>query len=181
MILMFVLVGASSVLAYDYPLSTEDIRSAYFIGNRRDVTTAEFLERYTRRFPAPGNGPQIGMIQLLSPYAQVVERAKEALDYYPPDAVQEFLGKPGDFRLRVQIFFTPTYSAVVKVKDGKITGRAASFWKDFNITLIQGVEIHAMRVTQSIPCTQTANTADGKGRKWSLIIQPRRSGQNPYG
>lgn len=85
---------------------------------------------------------------MLSPYAQVVERAKQALNYYPPDAVQEFLGKPGDFRLRVQIFFTPTYSAVVKVKDGKITGRVASFWRDFNITLIQGVEIQAKRVTE---------------------------------
>lgn len=148
MVLVVILLAASSVFAYEYLLSTEDIRTAYFIGNRGDVTTAEFLEQYTRRFPAPDNGPRIGMIQLLTPYAQVVERAEQALNYYPPDAVQEFLGKPGDFRLRVQIFFTPTYSAVVKVKGGKITGRAASFWKDFNITLIQGVEIHAMHVTE---------------------------------
>lgn len=43
MVLMLVLVGATSVFAYEYPLSTDDIRTAYFIGNRRDITTAEFM------------------------------------------------------------------------------------------------------------------------------------------
>jgi hypothetical protein len=137
---------ASSVFAYDYPLSSEAIREAYFIGNRRDTSTADFIEQYTHHFPVPKNGPYVAMIQLETPYVQIVEHAREAINYNAPDSVQEFLGKPGVFRLRVQIYFTPSYTAVVESKDGKPMVRAHDFWRDFKIRLVQGTEIHAERV-----------------------------------
>ena len=40
---------ASSVFAYDYPLSSEAIREAYFIGNRRDTGTTDFIARSEER------------------------------------------------------------------------------------------------------------------------------------
>ena len=99
---------ASSVFAYDYPLSSEAIREAYFIGNRRDTGTTDFIAQYTHHFPVPDSGPHVAMIQLETPYAQIVERAEQAVNYHASDAVQEFLGKPAEFRLRVQIYFTPS-------------------------------------------------------------------------
>ena len=145
--LVFLTLWASSSFACKSPLSSEDIREAYFIGARRAVA-AQFLEQYTRRFPLPQNGPRIGMIRLETPYAQVVQRAEEALNYYAPDAVQEFLGKPAVFRLRVQIYFTPSYSALVRATHGRVTVRAASFWREFKIMLLQGAEIKPERVAE---------------------------------
>jgi hypothetical protein len=146
MVFVLAMMLARSVFAYDYPLSLEAIREAYFIGNRRDTSTADFIERYTQHFPVPKNGPYVAMIQLETPYAQIVEHARQAINYNAPDAVQEFLGKPGVFRLRVQIYFTPSYAAVVESKHGTPMVRAHDFWRDFKITLVQGTEIHAERV-----------------------------------
>ncbi len=159
-ILALVMLGASSVFACDYPLSTEAIREAYFIGTRGDISTAEFIEQYTRHFPIPEQGPQIGMIQLETPYVQVVERSEQALNYHAPDAVQEFLGTLTEFQVRVQIFFTPSYSAAVRVKHGKITVRAASFWRDFKIKLSQHTEIQPERVTEH------ALYGNGRNGRW---------------
>ena len=55
---------ATSAFAYDYPLSSEAIREAYFIGNRRDISTANFIDQYTHHFPVPHSGPNVAMIQL---------------------------------------------------------------------------------------------------------------------
>jgi hypothetical protein len=165
MVFVLAVMLASSVFAYDYPLSSEAIREAYFIGNRRDTSTADFIDRYTQHFPVPKTGPYVAMIQLETPYAQIVEHARQAINYNAPDAVQEFLGKPGVFRLRVQIYFTPSYTAVVESKDGKPMVRAHDFWRDFKITLVQGTEIHAERVGGHVLY------GNGKGRRIGAEVQ----------
>ena len=111
-VFVLVVMLTSSAFAYDYPLSSEAIREAYFIGNRRDKSAADFIQKYTHHFPVPDSGPYVAMIQLETPYAQIVERAEQAVNYHAPDAVQEFLGRPAAFRLRVQIYFTPSYTRV---------------------------------------------------------------------
>ena len=42
---------AVPALAYQYPLSTTDIRSAYMLGNRNDDVTTDFLAQYRRELP----------------------------------------------------------------------------------------------------------------------------------
>jgi hypothetical protein len=139
---------ASSVLASDYRLSSEAIREAYFIGNRRDKSTADFLEQYTRHFSAPRKGPDVAMIQLETPFARIVEHSEQTLSYNAPDAVQDFLRRTPEFRLRIQIYFTPSYSAIIGSSHGKTIMRADDFWREFKIELTQGTqEIHPERST----------------------------------
>lgn len=49
---------------YEAPLSDEAVREAYFLGQRRDETTAHLLETYRRYFPIPKSGPQIYSVEL---------------------------------------------------------------------------------------------------------------------
>jgi hypothetical protein len=140
---MAALVLMAPVFACENPLSSESIREAYFIGSTRDEKTAELIGRYAHRFPVPPNGPHIAEIQLQTPFAQIVQRAREVTNYTAQDATQEFLDKPAVLRLVVKIYFTPSYNAILGSKDGKTLVRTDDFWREFKIRLAQGSEIDA--------------------------------------
>lgn len=137
---------ASSVFAYEHSLSSETIREAYFLGSRKDEKTSDFIGRYTHHFPIPPDGPYVAEIQLETLYAQIVERARQTVNYSSQDAVQEFLDKPGIFRLRVKIYFTPSYTPSLESNDGKTIMRPDDFWRDFRIRFLQGGEVRAKLV-----------------------------------
>jgi hypothetical protein len=62
--LVIVLTIALPVLAYQYPLSSSDIRNAYLLGYAKDLSTTNFFALYARQFLMPESGPHIA--QLLS-------------------------------------------------------------------------------------------------------------------
>lgn len=139
---MAITLGLGAVLccaafAYEYPLSSTAIREAYFLGRSSGERLTDFLAQYTRNLPLPKNGPYIETIELDTPYAGVVQRARSTPNYYTPDAVEEFLGKPGIFRARVSIYLTPTYSRLTTSRNGEPQSLSPDFWRDFKIELSQ--------------------------------------------
>jgi hypothetical protein len=137
---------ALPALAYDYPLSPEAVREAYMLGKADSMKRAEFFAKYTQQFPLPKTGSHVASIQLETPFAVVVEHTTQAINYYAPDAAQEFSGKPGVFRVHVQIDLTESYGAFMPSMSGGRRLRPGDFWRDFKIRLIQGKEIHARSV-----------------------------------
>lgn len=123
--------------AYRYPLSSEDIRNAYFIGRADEPKRADFFEQYIQRPPQPKTGPYIQSIRLDTPYAVVVERSAAATNYSAPDAEQEFLSKPAIFRLYVHIQLTDSYGWQLPSPTGTVRLRPDDFWRDFKIQLTQ--------------------------------------------
>jgi hypothetical protein len=142
-LLMAALTVIGPVAAYEYPVSPESVREAYFIGSNRDEKTAALMGQYVHRFPVPSSGPYVAEIRLETPFVQIVERARQFTNYTAQDATEEFLNKPGVLHLIVKIYFTPSYSAILESKNGKTTVRTDDFWREFKIRLIQGSEIHA--------------------------------------
>jgi hypothetical protein len=142
---MLVAAGAlmAPVFAYEYPLSSESIREAYFVGNRRSDKAADLIGQYVHTFPVPQSGPHIAEIQLLTPFVQIVQRARQVQDYTSQDATQEFLDKTTVLRVLVKIYFTPSYNAILGSKDGTTLVRTDDFWQEFKIRLIQGSEVDA--------------------------------------
>lgn len=128
---------ALPAFAYRYPLSSEDIRNAYFLGRASDEKRAELFEQYTQHPPAPKTGPYIESIRLETPYAVVVERSAVAANYSAPDAEEEFLSKPSIFRLQVHIQLTESYGWQVPSPAGTVRLRPDDFWRDFKIQLTQ--------------------------------------------
>lgn len=128
---LFVLVLAivTPALAYEYPLSSESIREAYFIGDSRSTETADFLKPYTHHLAMPSRGPNVAQIALETPFTQIVERAGQAVNYTALDAVREFTGKPAVFYLRITIYFTPTYNAILSSSHGGVQTRPEDFWR----------------------------------------------------
>jgi hypothetical protein len=94
-------------LAYNYPLSPEAIREAYFLGKGGAAKRAEVFGKYTQDPPAPKTGPHVSMIQFETPYLVVAENiSQNSTNYYAPDAEEQYLGKPAICRVRVEVDYT---------------------------------------------------------------------------
>jgi len=131
--------------AYDYPLSPNAIREAYFLGQRRDDKTAQFLGKYVKHPALPDEGPYVSEISVLTPYAQVVFGSwRSTVGYSAQDAQQDYLSQEGTIQVKVRIEFTATYNAVRGVKPVKNAAgkegfilRQQDFWRDFRFNLTQ--------------------------------------------
>src|SRR5256885_2357650 len=67
-LLALIAIAALPASAYEEPLTSESIREAYFLGQRRDEATASVLARYDHYYPLPRTGPYISRVQVLTPY-----------------------------------------------------------------------------------------------------------------
>jgi len=138
---------ALPAMAYDYPLSPEAIRDAYFLGKEDAAKRDAFFAKYTQTFPLPESGPHVASIQFETPFAVVAEHTALARpNYLAPDAATEFSGKPGVFRMHVRIYLTESYGPLTNSNDGLNHLRSTDFWRDFTIRLVQGNEIRARTV-----------------------------------
>ncbi len=87
--------------AYEQHLSSTAIRDAYFLGQDNNSRTAEFFAQYFHRLPAPETGPHIAEIEVVTPYVQVVKRAREeSVGYTAPQAEQDFGANHAKFCVR---------------------------------------------------------------------------------
>ncbi len=157
------LLMALPALAYLYPLSTTDIRDAYFIGARNDELTAAFFADYSKHLPAPQSGPDVDQITLDTPYTQIVRRSMGAVNYNSVEAVEEFDGKPMAFRVYVRFYFTDTYTpAPLPHPDGISLTEIPypDFWNDFKVRLIQDKEIRPKAV-RGAPIYPMSTDVDG--------------------
>jgi hypothetical protein len=139
---------SQALLAYDLPLDSHSVREAYFLGQRNDEKLGKFMESYRKHLPLPEKGPYISELEVLTPYAQVVDLSRQRTVGYSAQQAAEDYKKRGDtIQLRVRIEFTPTYGEVESPPPSKESGakrgatlRPEDFWRDFRFRLSQGGE-----------------------------------------
>ncbi|HMI50415.1 MAG TPA: hypothetical protein VK525_02810 [Candidatus Saccharimonadales bacterium] len=135
----------SSGLAFDHPLSDEAVREAYFLGQRRDETTANFLNKYIQHLAPPESGPYISYVSFFTPYANAVELSRQnQLGGSAQDALQEYRKHGSIVRVVITIEFTANYSFLIEKptnsRSGSPTGyqlRSSDFWRDFSYRVFQ--------------------------------------------
>jgi hypothetical protein len=134
-------------LAYNAPLSDTTVREAYFLGQRRDETTARVLDSYTRNLSAPKTGPHVSTVQVFTPFAQVVEFSRQhSLGYSAQQAELDYRERSDAIEVIVYVRLTPTYGAVIPqpARKGSRSGesvaywlRSPDFWQDFRFQVAQ--------------------------------------------
>jgi hypothetical protein len=136
---------------YDHPLTDEVVRDAYFLGQDLDRSN-DFFARYTQALPVPDSGPQVAEIELLTPYAQVVQVSHEhPMGYSAQQAAADYK-KRGDFiQVRVKVLFTPTYTG------------ADDFWRGVSVGLVQKKHMATTGVS-----AQLLYTSDPDGYSWVI-------------
>ena len=137
-VLLLILIFAPPTLtAYERHLDSESIREAFFLGQRRDEATDHFLASYRHYFPLPKTGPYISLVQILTPYAQVVLGSKEGTaGLTPMDAESEFGAQRTPFLVRVRVFSTPTYYSPSQLNE---------LWEKLSISVSQGRTLRPLK------------------------------------
>src|SRR5690348_8131446 len=130
-------VVAVRALGFTYPLTSTAIRDAYFIGNRNDEQTADFLAKYVHPLPMPDTGPYVEDIGIDTPFSQVVQRTRTKANFYAPDAQEEFYHQRFAFRVFVDIALTDTYQPIGPAQAPEDWQWVPDFWNDFNVKLMQ--------------------------------------------
>ena len=148
---LFGLVVPRVGFAYDHPLTDEAVRDAYFLGQDLDRCN-EFLAEYTQSLRVPNSGPQVAEIELLTPYAQVVEVSHEhPMGYSAQQAAADYKKRGDSIQVRVKVLFTPTYTG------------SDDFWRDVSVGLVQKKHMAATGVS-----AQLLYTSDTDGGSWVI-------------
>lgn len=147
---------ALPVLAYQYPLSSTDIRNAYMLGNRKDFVTTDFLAHYKHELPMPESGPHVATISLETPYTQVIALGEIALNPDVQQAEQDFAEKRFPFILRVGVDLTDTYPGPPPWDPTAPGLPLPDFQRDFEIQLLQHGKVIESESTQVYLLTSDA-------------------------
>ena len=143
-------IAAASLLvtpsfAIEIPLSSQAVREAYFLGQRNNDSTQDFLEKYRQHLPTPDSGPWISTVELLTPYAETVELSRQrSFGYSAQDAAQDYKKRGDTLRVTIIIEFTPSYGPMTESAPDNshatngYTPRPPDFWKDFSFRLFDG-------------------------------------------
>ena len=109
-VLFLVAVFVTSAAAYDHPLQSSAIRDAYFLG-ADNHQSAKFLSAYVKALPAAKSAPYVTQIEVRTPFAQVVQSAREhSVGYSAQQAEQDYLQNQNRVQVRVQILFAPAFA-----------------------------------------------------------------------
>ncbi|MGB2675767.1 MAG: hypothetical protein WCE53_05300 [Candidatus Acidiferrum sp.] len=93
--------------AYDFPLSSNAIRDAYFLANREGGLGDQFLANYRHTIPELHVAEFTSFVRIETPFAQVALQSSRTMNYSAQDAVREFSGKPLSFRIHMEINYKP--------------------------------------------------------------------------
>jgi len=99
-----------AAFAYEYPLSPDAIREAYFVGSGPKGTATDFYSKYIHNLAIPATAPPVSYASIETPYLQVVEHARETPNYDAQDAAKEFQNRAMTFRIFTEIYYRPRNS-----------------------------------------------------------------------
>jgi hypothetical protein len=147
-VLATAIVVALPALAYQYPLSSTEIRSAYMLGNRKDAVTTDFLAKYKHDLPMPDSGPHVATIRVETPYTQVVALGESALNPDVQGAEQDLAERQFPFILRVGVDLTDTYPGPPPWDPTAPGLPVPDFQRDFDIQLVQNDKLIQSKSTE---------------------------------
>jgi hypothetical protein len=132
---------ALPAMAYVYPLSSTDIRNAYFLGTQNDERSAAIFVEYVHSLPAPKTGPYISDIGIDTPYTQVAELCAGAPNDRAQEAEEKYSGRSFDFLVHLDVIPMDAGGPQVSSMAGQVFPTLPDFWKDFKYKLVQDKEI----------------------------------------
>jgi len=139
---------ALPALAYQYPLSSSDIRNAYLLGYAKDLNTTNFFASYVRELPLPETGPHVAKITLKTPYGQIVELGQSAVNADVQGAEEEYATRKLPFLVQVGVDLTPTYPDPLTWNPTAPGFPVPDFQRDFPVQLVQDDKKIAEQSTQ---------------------------------
>ncbi|MDP9338303.1 MAG: hypothetical protein M3P45_05485 [Acidobacteriota bacterium] len=160
----------AALAAYDTHLDARAIHDAYVLGQRNDKATGDFLDAYAARITEPQNGPHIAQIELLTPYAQIVDdsRRQTASGYAEAQAAEDYKLRGHVVKVNIVIMLPAAYPKAAEATDArtpppatapeKSAMRPENFWQNFHFHLKQNGKSIASRSISNHPIYSTATS-----------------------
>jgi hypothetical protein len=157
--------------AYDKQLDSRAIHEAYILGQRNDKSTGDFLSSYLSQITEPQNDVHIAQIELLTPYAQIVDvcRQKSADGYTEEQGIQDYRAHPDTVKVNVTLMLPSAYPKSAESKEvptpepatgsQKSAIRPENFWQNFQFNLRQNGKTIPSRGISNQPIHSTATNA----------------------
>ncbi|HEY8714765.1 MAG TPA: hypothetical protein VIM00_05250 [Candidatus Acidoferrum sp.] len=135
--------------AFDQQLSDAAIHEAYVLGQRNDKATGDFLNNYVSPITEAQNGAHIAEIELLTPYAQIVDdsRQKMGAGYSEEQAKEDYQKHANTVRVNVAILLPAAYPQSPDTKEAptpppatkpeKSAIQPENFWQNFQFHVKQ--------------------------------------------
>lgn len=168
------LLGSQTAAAqtYHYPLHSEAIRDAYFLGERNNFQTTDCLLQYIHRFTEPQTGRYyISQIEISTPYQQIVLRGQRDT---PGDSElqteTDLQTQPQKFVVRVQVDLNGTYADQVR----RSVAPPPDFSRQVSIRVAQQRDIMPLSTTYSAIYTNMGRTAVFVGWLFELQFDPAK-------
>ena len=167
-VLILALTLPLSCAAYDTQLSVAAIHEAYVLGQRNDKSTGDFLAPYLSQITEPQNDVHIAQIELLTPYAQIVDltRQKTTEGYSEAQAADDYKRAGGTVKVNVVLMLPAAYPKAAQTAEAPTpppaTGqqksdiRPENFWQNFQFNLKQNGKTIPSRAISNQPIHSTA-------------------------
>ena len=141
------LFAAPAFAGYEYPLPSPEIRNAYFLGQRDDSQTAEFLSPYALKFTKSQTGDYvITEVDVLTPYVQVIQRgARQTPGDSEVQTETDLVAHP--FRFIVKVVVAYSYSHIAHIGPANDSSRGTG--QDFSVQAGQAHELTTLGMTKA--------------------------------
>ena|SRR5437868_6655856 len=164
-------------LSFEMQLSDTAVREAYFLGQRNDQKTSDFLKLYAKSFPLPDKGPYISEIHLLTPFAQVlVNSSQHSTGYSAQQAVADYHRHGDTLLLEIRIEFTQTYTYDNGVRNLNDVARELNrqltpedFWQAFHFALSQRGKSFGPHDARSTPNYGSGPSDSGPSLRGAIV------------
>jgi hypothetical protein len=109
-LLALCLANCRPAAAYEVPLSPAALHEAYILGQRNDQTTASFRNPYSKQITEESKAPHIAEIQILTPFAQVVDLSRQFTSGYSEEqAAREYHQRGDTVVVRILLMLPAAY------------------------------------------------------------------------
>lgn len=169
--------GSVSV-AYEVPLTPASLHEAFILGQRNDSATAAFLNPYFKQITDVSQAPHIAEIQILTPFAQVVDLSRRSTSGYSEDQAAREYHERGDIVVvRILLMLPAAYprpeapateapSPAQQAPAPSTELRPENFWQNFRFATKQHGKTIATRFIRnnpihSTPTKDTPSVLDG--------------------
>jgi len=137
--------------AYERELNSRSLRDAWFLGKDTTFRSEGFYKDYVKSFPLPKTGVHVARIEIITPFKEMVDRARTAPDgYNPVQAEADYNKQAPPLVVRVRLELTASYPGhtpiTLPIQLGPVYVRDADFWRGFEVRLEQAGEIEPVGV-----------------------------------
>ena len=165
-------------MAYEVPLTPAALHEAFILGQRNDAATAAFLNPYVKQITENSQEPHIAEIQILTPFAQVVDLSRRFTSGYSEEqAAREYHQRGDTVVIRILLMLPAAYPkpepsanespAPAQQSPAPSTQlRPENFWQNFRFATKQHGKVIGTRFIRnqpifSTPTKDTPSVLDG--------------------